>query len=290
MIFRINNLKIRFNILFILILIFAFIIGVEKEIFIVFFAVFIHEGAHCIVGEIIGYKVSEIELTPYGGAAKFEGLIGAPPLDDIIISISGPLINIIIAICCVILDLEGLIGSDLFIFFIKTNLYLAGFNLIPVLPLDGGRIMRAILSIFTGYRKATEVGILSGKILAIIMFFFGIYIIFLGSLNITPIIVSLFIFWSLKNEEQYFIYAYINSISKKTKILKQKGTLNHYSLIIFKETPLKNVIKRFVPNKYCTIKIINEKGEILGELTEKEVIRGLLDKGIWTKIEDLLVK
>ena len=107
------------------------------------------------------------------GVQQFEGLIGAPPL-TILLYLYQALTNIIIAICCIILNLEGLIKSDLFIFFIKTNLswpVLIFFRLY----LDGGR-MRAILSIFIGYQKQQN-GNIIGKILAIVMFF-GIYIVF----------------------------------------------------------------------------------------------------------------
>lgn len=290
MILNVKGLEVRFNPAFFLIMACALLIGSGKEIIIIFLAIFIHEWTHSAVGRAVGYKVKEIELTPYGGAAKFEGLIGAPPIDEIIISVSGPLINIIIAVVGAILDSKGIIRGDLFIFFIKVNLYLALFNLLPALPLDGGRIMRAILSIFIGYQKSTEIGMSCGKILAFILFLFGIYLIFTDSLNIMPIIVSLFIFWSLKNEEQYFIYAYINNISKKSAKLKQIGVIKYDSLIVSRETPLKNIIRYLSPNKYCTIKVINHEGKILGELTEEEILKGLLTKGMRAKVEDLLIK
>lgn len=290
MVLHIKGLEIRFNPTLIIIIICALIIRAAKEIVIIFLVIFIHEWIHGIVGKAIGYKVKEIELTPYGGATKFEGLIGAPPFDEVIISVSGPLINIVIALFGIILYLKGFIKGDLYIFFIKVNLYLAFFNLLPALPLDGGRIMRAVLSIFLGYQKATEIGVTCGKILALTLFLFGTYLFFTGSLNIMPIIVSLFILWSLKNEEQYFIYACINNISKKTEKLKQKGAIKHDSLIVLRETSLKEIIRQLSPNKYCTIIIISHEGVIIGELTEEEILKGLLTKGIRAKIKDLLIK
>ena len=288
MILNVKGLEVRFNPAFFLIMACALLIGSGKEIIIIFLAIFIHEWTHSAVGRAVGYKVKEIELTPYGGAAKFEGLIGAPPIDEIIISVSGPLINIIIAVVGAILDSKGIIRGDLFIFFIKVNLYL--FSLIfAALPLDGGRIMRAILSILLAI-KVSEIGMSCGKILALMPFFSGIYLIFIGSLNIMPIIVSLFIFWSLKNEEQYFIYACINNISKKSERLKQTGAIKHDSLIVLSETPLKKIIRHLSPNKYCTIKVINHEGKILGELTEEEILKGLLTNGIRARIKVLLIK
>lgn len=129
-----------------------------------FGSVLIHELGHSLVARSKGVKVDEIELHFFGGVAKLRS-IPESPKEEILIAIIGPIVS---------LALSG-IGWIIFVFFpheyIKyfatLNLILGLFNLLPALPMDGGRVLRGILVKKYGFYKATEISVKVAKIIAI---------------------------------------------------------------------------------------------------------------------------
>lgn len=288
MTFYLKGLAVRFNPFFLAILFGSLFLGIIKEALIIFGAILIHEGAHIAAGKVRGYKISEIELMPFGGVAKIEGLIGAHPSDEVIISLSGPLLNILLGCIAMICSLKGIPVGDLFLFFIKVNFSLALFNLLPALPLDGGRIMRAYLSIFMGYKKATDIAIMCGRILAALLLLLGIYVVIGGSYNLMPLIMSIFIFVTLKREQGFVAYVFLKNISKKKEKIINSGVIKRGGLIVLDETLIKDVIWSFTPDKYFTITVVNKEWKIIGEFTESEIINGIIRKGIKARIKDIM--
>ncbi len=118
----------------------------------VFGSVLMHELGHALVARSKGLPIADISLYPFGGMAK---MTRAPKTtgDEILVAAAGPVVSIILG-----LGFWGfsLATSSLQLWTLaKVNLILGGFNLLPALPMDGGRILRAILARKVGYYKAT---------------------------------------------------------------------------------------------------------------------------------------
>lgn len=133
----------------------------------VFGSVLLHELGHALMARRFGIATRRIVLLPIGGVAQLEGQ-PRTPRQELAIALAGPAVNVLIAAGLFMLtaggmpSLFGLLGS-----LMVANLWLAGFNLLPAFPMDGGRALRALLATRMGGVRATEVAVQVGKVAAI---------------------------------------------------------------------------------------------------------------------------
>jgi len=151
----------------------------------IFFAcVLAHELSHSLVSKAHGIPVRDITLFIFGGAAQ---IASEPekPRNEFLMAFAGPLISIVIAI---LFRLVFFVMRDSFqpvaalaYWLSRINLILAIFNLVPGFPLDGGRILRAVVWKITGnFRKATRIASGAGQFVAFLLIFFGMFMFFTG--------------------------------------------------------------------------------------------------------------
>lgn len=194
------EIPIEVDISFLLLILFIYILAILNVIplqlavliTLIFVTVVIHELSHSYVAQRYGVNIERIVLLPIGGVAQM-GEIPKNPRQELYIAVVGPMTNMVIAGLSYLLFLG--VGQLLapfisaFIFeFALVNLFLAGFNLLPAFPMDGGRVLRAILAERMNYLRATEISVSVGKTFAIIMAALGIFV------NFFLILIALFIY------------------------------------------------------------------------------------------------
>lgn len=148
-----------------------------------FGCVALHEYGHALAARLFGIRTRDITLYPLGGVARLEGM-PEKPWPEVVVALAGPAVNVAIAAGLLgLLVLDGvnpLAGSfatpadALFARLLWVNLGLVAFNLLPVFPMDGGRVFRALLSLFTDRVTATEVAATVGMVLAGVMGLVGL--------------------------------------------------------------------------------------------------------------------
>ncbi|MFC1498196.1 site-2 protease family protein [Verrucomicrobiota bacterium] len=157
----------------------------------------LHELGHSIVAIKKGCRVRQITLMCIGGAAQMER-IPSKPKDEFLMATAGPLVSLCLGTACI--SLGRLLPLPIFASFGDIplnivqvigaiNIVLAIFNLLPAFPMDGGRVLRAMLTPKLGRLKATFVAARLGKILSIL---FGIYS--LSDMNLFGVAIAFFIF------------------------------------------------------------------------------------------------
>lgn len=186
-----------------------------------FACVVLHEFGHALTARRFGVDTRDIILSPIGGVARLDRL-PEQPMHEFLVAIAGPMVNIAIG---AILSFIPLLHSkesrqDLVNFFMQVlypqsnfivadpsplqyflfglvalNLVLAVFNLLPAFPMDGGRVLRALLSLRLGRLRATQVAVYIGQFIAILLVGYGLW-----NYHYITALIGVFVFVTAANE------------------------------------------------------------------------------------------
>jgi Zn-dependent protease len=188
---RLMGVPIRLHFTFVLLLICLVVIGLSSNqspgnytlfVLAVIASVLLHEFGHAFVSSLYGIRTIEIVMYPIGGVARLER--PAKPWEEFWVALTGPAVNLAIAgfIFAILysqnraVNLFALVqpsDTNLADRIALGNLILAGFNLLPAFPMDGGRMLRAVLSRLKSEYEATRIATWSGRMLAISMGLYG---------------------------------------------------------------------------------------------------------------------
>jgi len=255
--FKVRGIQIRMHITFPLILVWGAIQfgllagrGLAGAAFgvvvtaILFVIVVLHELGHSVAAQSYGVQVRQIVLLPIGGVAQL-GRIPEKPVQELVIAIAGPLVNFALAgillLVALVFGLDiGLGGLDLvmqrlgtaslnavFSYVFVSNLFLGLFNLLPAFPMDGGRVLRALLATRMSYPRATALAVTIGQGLAWLMGLWG----FLGG-GFFLILIAIFIYTGAGQEGRMVQVRSVlrgltvaQAYSKQVRILDPRSTL-----------------------------------------------------------------
>ena len=165
----------------------------------VFALVLLHELGHSLVAMRFGVKVPEITLWPLGGVAWMEEIPEEPRIEGLI-AIAGPAVNLVLALVAVPL-LYAAPVAPVAVIFIKFNLMLGLFNLIPAFPMDGGRVLRSLFALRYDWLTATEKAVRIGRLLALVGGVLG----FLKGFILVPFLA--FYIWGMGQRELFAMRA-----------------------------------------------------------------------------------
>jgi Zn-dependent protease/CBS domain-containing protein len=181
------------------------------SILLVFFIVVLHEYGHALAARRYGIPTVDITLLPIGGVARLARM-PREPRQELVIALAGPAVNVVLAgLLWLYLALAGGGGVDAPVtapderFFAQSlarqlrdvNVYLAAFNLIPAFPMDGGRVLRALLAMRSGdYAAATARAAALGRAVALVLGLLGLFYF----RQPTLVLVALFVWLSAAGE------------------------------------------------------------------------------------------
>ncbi len=217
----------------------------------IFVAVLVHEISHSLVARRFGARVKEIVLFIFGGVAMIEKL-PKEPKKEFIIAIAGPLASLS-------LSSFMLVPLRIFKLFGYFNLILAVFNLIPAFPMDGGRVLRSLLSKRYGYVKATRISSNVGKVLAVIMGITGLFT------NIWLTFIALFIYIGAVEEEKAVT---LEGLLAKYKVV---DVMTPNPIYVTPDTTVREVIDLMLKHKHLGYPVV-EDDRVIGIVTLKDIM------------------
>lgn len=196
-----------------------------------FLFVTLHEYGHCLMANVFNLTVRDVTLYPIGGVARLYFPPGGAK-EEFFIALAGPFVNFVFAIificACFFVPApaEFVSLTDLLknypLFFISSfgffiNVFMICFNMLPVIPMDGGRVLRACLTMILDYQLATLIAVRLAQMLCICLIFFGFYY-----KNLLIIVVFLLMFLASQNELMLANH-YTNIYVMKQKVARALG-------------------------------------------------------------------
>jgi Zn-dependent protease/predicted transcriptional regulator len=292
--FKVRGIDVKVHLTFVLILIWAAYIwsnntgaGIQGALFgvvatlLLFVAVTLHELGHSFQAIKFGVHVRDITLMPMGGLAQMEK-IPEKSSEELRIAIAGPLVNFAIAGVLVILgallqvrsiisieELSQSVGqvswSGMLAYLTMANLALGLFNLIPAFPMDGGRVLRALLAMRMDYTKATQIAANIGQGLALLLGLWGFM-----SGSYTMVLIAIFVWIGAGQESKEVI---VKDVLRDIKV-RQAMTLAPQTLKA--NDMLSKAAELTLSTAQSDFPVIEwGTNRVIGVLGEKELLRGL---------------
>ncbi|MEM9548112.1 MAG: site-2 protease family protein [Bacteroidota bacterium] len=241
-------------------------------IVLMFVCVILHEYGHALTARRYGVKTLDIIISPIGGIARLQKLPDKPK-HELMVAIAGPLVNLAIAIFLFVIailfftaeqftppeeSLELISTPQGFIaLMIYINCVLFLFNLVPAFPMDGGRILRAFLSMRLGKVKGTKYASLIGRIIAVIFVVIGFF-----TQHIMLIFIGGFVFIMAKSENNQML------IRSKLARVRAKELMNTHFTKLHLSTTLREVYEMFIRGGEKNYLVYDSMGNISGVLPE----------------------
>ena len=241
-----------------------------------FACIVLHEFGHILMAGRFGVRTPDVILLPIGGVARLER-IPDEPRQELLIALAGPAVTLaIIVLLYLILQLGGgpvTIGqlspdTPFLAQLMAVNIYLLLFNLIPAFPMDGGRVLRAILSSRLGLVRGTRLAATLGQMLAVAG---GLY----GLTKPMPLLVLVAFF--------VFLGANAEATSVETRVAGEGLQVRQMMVTDFRTVPvhatLNQAVELLLSGEQREFPVVDNLGRTEGILTRDNLIRGLSQRG-----------
>lgn len=289
--FTVFGISVEMHISFLILpILFWLSLGIKGVVLIlgVFVCVTLHELCHALQAKKYGVRVDRIVLLPIGGVASM-GSIPDKPYQEFRIAIAGPLFNIILA-AILYYPAYRFLGPDIFFSMNLTtwphviaylywlNILLAVFNLLPAFPMDGGRILRALLARVMTLQKATRIAVSFGYLFIFLFVAWGIMV---G--NIWLLIIAFFVYISATQEASHV------EITETLKRLRVRDILPDGYLSVGTDTKLSKVLEMIFHSHQEDFPVL-DSGALVGIVTRADIISAIHQFGVERTVKDIMIK
>lgn len=248
----------------------------------VFACVTLHELGHALAARRYGITTPDITLLPIGGLARLSRM-PEDPGQEIVIALAGPAVNVVIAAILLLLPGVALnpevlsdVGNPADAFLTRLaaiNIWLVLFNLIPAFPMDGGRVLRAVLALRMGRRSATEWAARIGQGLA---FAFG----FLGLIGGNPFLVFIAIFVYLAASAE----AQGTGLMDMARRMKVDDAMIRSFQTLGPQSTIDDAAEALIRTTQHEFPVVDGAGRLRGMLTRNAMIRAMKESGAGTAV------
>jgi stage IV sporulation protein FB len=293
---RLGGIEVRIHLTFFLLVVWLAVTAgakggqaaaIDAVVFIlaIFACVLAHEFGHILVARHFGIGTRDITLLPIGGVASIERMPEKPG-QELLIALAGPAVNVVIAL--ILFALHGAGGSiniagalenhdvDLITRLASVNVVLVIFNLIPAFPMDGGRVLRALLSYRMDRAEATRLAARIGQGMAFFLGFMGLF----G--NPLLLFIALFVFLAAAHE------TYAVELGEATKgVTTSQATIVSFATLSTQST-VGEAVQALLTTTQREFPVTDGSGKLRGVLTRDGMIKALAESGPDTPVLEVM--
>ncbi len=310
---RIAGIDVRLHITFLLLLLFFAVVfyfaggipaavGGLAFICLLFLCVLLHEFGHALAARWFGIPTPEITLLPIGGVARMARM-PEKPHQELIVALAGPAVNVVIAAVLLMIlgwtiepgQLERLMeltrGEEaieaealpagpvalLLLMLAVVNIFLVAFNLLPAFPMDGGRVLRAILASMMGHVQATQIAATVGQGMAVLFGLAGLFL-------FHPLLILIAVFVWI-GAEQEATAARMRGLARDLYV--RDAMLTRFDCL-GPDQSIEDAVNLHLRATQRDFPIVDESDRLIGVLTRDDIIAALREHGAETPIRDLM--
>lgn len=252
----------------------------------IFGCVVLHEFGHALTAKKYGIKTRDITLLPIGGVARLERMPDKP-IQELWVALAGPLVNVVIAGVIYIwiqgtgglqpLEDLSVSGGSFLERLMVVNIFLVIFNMIPAFPMDGGRVLRALLALRMNYTRATQIAATIGQGIALLFGLVGLFT------NPILIFIALFVWIGAAQE------------ASMTKIKSALGGIPVSQAMV---TDFKTVVPEDTLEELVRLTMagsqqdfpVTEGGRVVGMVTHQDLVKALSERGSSARVSSIMRK
>ncbi|MNB67654.1 Stage IV sporulation protein FB [compost metagenome] len=272
---RIKGIAFSLHPLFVIILLLSIVTGQFLELITLFTIVLIHELGHVWAAELAGASVKSVQLLPFGGVAVIEDNGRLTAFREIGIAIAGPLQNVFLILGVMLLKAMSWGDPAFMDYLIHANLMIALFNLLPILPLDGGKIVQAAVSFQAPYYSAL---LWCGRVSVVFSAAVGVYALlpleYGGGLRLNLLLIAGFLLYSNITDHRNLPYRFLSFLMKREILYEQyrdKGSPAS-PIVASYAKPLDEILRLFKRNRYHLIYVLDAEGSVTAVVPEQRLL------------------
>jgi Zn-dependent protease/CBS domain-containing protein len=251
-----------------------------------FLCVLVHEYGHILTARAFGISTRDVTLLPIGGVARLERF-PEEPREEFLITIAGPMVNVAIALALMLAGAnpspDQLAAADitkvaLIDRLAAVNVVLAAFNLIPAFPMDGGRVLRALLARKYGFVRATEIAASIGQWCAFAFGFIGLFF------NPMLTFIAIFIYLAATSEARL---AQLRGMSRGVPVT---ATMMTEYKALSPSARIEEAIETLLRTSQTEFPVVDKDGRLVGVLGRSDMIKALKQDGPNTLIGNVMTR
>jgi len=249
-----------------------------------FACVVLHELGHALTAQRYGIRTRDITLLPIGGVSRLER-IPDNPREEVWVSLAGPAVNVVIAVALYAwlllsqtlrpLSALAMAGGPFLERLLVVNVSLAVFNLLPAFPMDGGRVLRALLAMRMDYVRATQISAHVGQAMALVFGLFGLFT--------NPFLVFIAFFVWIGAAQEASMAQMRTALSG---IPVSRAMLTNFQTVA-PDDPVQRVLELIRGGSQQDFPVI-DGGRLAGVLLRSDVLKALAQRGAEWRVRDIM--
>lgn len=274
---RLSGTAYRLHPLFVLLMAASVMTGYFLELITLFGVVLIHELGHVAAAKSFGWRVREVKLLPFGGVAEVDESTNIPAREEFLVAMAGPLQNAWMAVFALLMKKTGWGDGAYWSYFYEANVWIGCFNLMPILPLDGGKMLQAALSYVVSFHRAMVFSVRLSLFLSVMIVTGAVIRLNGGGIHMNLLVIGLFLLYSNWYGYKHIPFLFLRFLVNRERRVSRGGAGARPKaatpIIVDGARKPVEVFRLFMREQYHYIYVTGAAGALLEVMPEEKLLR-----------------